>query len=80
MLELQSIFFSVSAIQSLKKARWIDSMLQILVIYNYLLIKKMTDLNYFTRKETICTNSGNKVEKSCLDFFFPFGNLCFSFV
>ena len=29
-----------------------DSMLQILVIFNYLLIKEMTDLNYFVSKET----------------------------
>lgn len=29
-----------------------DSMLQILVIFNYLLIKKMTYLNYFVSKET----------------------------
>lgn len=27
-------------------------MLQILVIFNYLLIKEMTDLNYFISKET----------------------------
>lgn len=46
-------------------------MLQLLVIYNYLLIKKMTDKNYFIRKETICTNSEHKIEKSCLDFLLP---------
>lgn len=31
----------------------------------------MTDKNYFIRKETICTKSEHKIEKSCLDFLLP---------
>lgn len=40
-------------------------MLQILVIYNYLLIKKMTDFDYFVWKETKCTNFKKRVKKLC---------------
>ena len=46
-------------------------MVQLLVIYDYLLIKKLTDKNNFIRKETICTKSEHNKEKSCLDFVFP---------
>ena len=48
-------FFSSKALISSNPEKRLpcQSMLQILVIYNYLLIKEMTDFNYFVRKETI---------------------------
>lgn len=47
-----AFFNRIFAVLQILKAQWSDSMLQILVIFNYLLIKEMTDLNYFVSKET----------------------------
>ena len=48
-------FFSSKALISSNPEKRLpcQSMLQILVIHNYLLIKEMTDFNYFVGKETI---------------------------
>lgn len=48
-------------------------MLQILALYNYLLITKMTDLNYFVRKK-IYVQALKKSSKMTLNFHSPISN------